>query len=65
MTDFIRGSTRPVVTIIFAAAIAQIVVEGINPPGWFLSLAIPILLWWFGERTIGHIKEGKDVAKKE
>lgn len=60
MTDFIRGSTRPVVTIIFAAAIAQIVVEGINPPGWFLSLAIPILLWWFGERTIGHIKEKKD-----
>ena len=36
-----RSITRPAVTIIFAAVIAQVVVEGIDAPQWFLSLAIP------------------------
>jgi len=54
--DILRKSTRPIVTIIFAAVIAQVVVEGINAPEWFLGLAIPCILWWFGERTVSHIK---------
>ena len=46
-------------TIIFAATIAQVVVEKIDAPEWFLGLAIPCILWWFGERTVTHIKEKK------
>jgi len=52
-----RAATRPIVTVIFAAVIAQVVTEGSNPPQWFLGLAIPVILWWFGERTATHIKE--------
>jgi len=55
--DIFRKATRPVVTIIFAATIAQVVVEKIDVPEWFLGLAIPCILWWFGERTVSHIKE--------
>jgi len=55
--DIFRKATRPVVTVIFAATIAQVVVEKIDAPEWFLGLAIPCILWWFGERTVGHIKE--------
>lgn len=54
-----RQATRPIVTIIFAAVIAQVVVQGITPPQWFLALAIPCITWWFTERTITHISERK------
>lgn len=57
--DTFRKATRPIVTIIFAATIAQVVVEEIDAPQWFLGLAIPVILWWFGERTVTHIKEKK------
>jgi len=51
-----RSVARPAVTIIFAAVIAQAVVQGIDIPEWFLALAIPIIGWWFTERTVQHIK---------
>jgi len=57
LPNFIRALARPAVTIIFAAVIAQVVIEGIEAPAWFLSLAIPCIVWWFGERTITHVKE--------
>lgn len=55
--DSFRAATRPVVTIIFAAVIAQVVTEGIDAPDWFIGLAITVILWWFGDRTVRHIKE--------
>jgi hypothetical protein len=72
IADTFRAATRPIVTIIFAAVLAQVVVEGIAAPDWFLGLAIPVILWWFGERTVSHIKEktsspskGEGKAKQE
>jgi len=57
--NFFRAVTRPAVTIIFAAVIAQVVIEGIAAPQWFLALASGCILWWFGDRTVTHIKENK------
>jgi len=57
--EIFRKAARPAVTVIFAATIAQLVTQGIDPPDWFISLAIPVILWWFGERTVTHIKEKK------
>ena len=57
--DIFRAVTRPIVTIIFAAVIAQVVTEGIDAPEWFLGLAVTVILWWFGDRTVRHIKENK------
>lgn len=54
-----RAITRPAVTVIFAAVIAQVVIEGIDVPGWFLGLASACILWWFGDRTVQHIKENR------
>ena len=55
-----RAVTRPIITIIFAGVIAQVVVERIDAPDWFIyGLALPCILWWFGERTIAHWKEKK------
>ena len=59
IVEIFRGATRPIVTVIFAAVIAQVVVEKITAPQWFIGLAIPCILWWFGERTVAHIKEKK------
>jgi hypothetical protein len=59
-TNFFRAATRPAVTIIFAAVIAQVVVQGIDAPQWFLGLATACILWWFGDRTVQHIKEKKE-----
>ena len=57
--DFFRAATRPAVTIIFAAVIAQVVIDRIDAPQWFLGLASGCILWWFGDRTVQHIKEKK------
>lgn len=57
IVSFIKAIARPAVTIIFAAVIAQIVIEGIEAPAWFLALAIPCITWWFAERTLTHKKE--------
>jgi len=59
-TNFFRAATRPAVTIIFAAVIAQIVIDRIDAPQWFLGLASGCILWWFGDRTVQHIKERKE-----
>ena len=58
--DFFRAVTRPAVTIIFAAVIAQVVIDRIEVPQWFLGLASGCILWWFGDRTVQHIKERKE-----
>lgn len=56
-TELFRAMARPAITVIFAAVIAEIAITGINPPDWFLALAIPCITWWFAERTVTHIKE--------
>jgi hypothetical protein len=58
-TELFRAVTRPAVTIIFAAVIAQVVIDRIAVPQWFLGLASACILWWFGDRTVQHIKEKK------
>jgi len=57
--NFFRAATRPIVTIIFAAVLAQVVVERLDAPDWFIALATACILWWFGDRTVQHIKEKK------
>ena len=57
--DVFRKATRPVVTVIFAAVIAQVVVERIDAPEWFIALSVTIIAFWFGERAVNHIKEKK------
>ena len=59
-TELFRAVARPAVTIIFAAVIAQVVLERIAVPEWFLALAIPCITWWFAERTVTHVKEKKE-----
>ena len=58
-TELFRAVARPAVTIIFAAVIAQAVIDSIAVPEWFLGLAIPCITWWFAERTVTHISERK------
>lgn len=55
----LKVATRPIVTIIFAAVIAQVVVEGIDAPDWFIAMAGIVILEWWGERTITRLKEKK------
>ena len=52
--EIIRGSARPIISIIFAAVIAQVVIERIPVPEpvWAI-LALPII-WYFGERAVRH-----------
>jgi hypothetical protein len=57
--EMFRAVARPAVTIIFAAVIAQVVIDGIDAPEWFLGLAIPCITWWFAERTVTHVREKK------
>jgi len=63
--DFFRAVTRPAVTIIFAAVIAQVVIDGIDAPQWFIALGSACILWWFGDRTVQHIKEKHVLEQSE
>ena len=60
IVDIIRAIPRPAISVIFAAVVAQVVVERISAPEWFLGLASGCILWWFGDRTVQHIKERKE-----
>ena len=65
LSNFFRAATRPIVTIIFAAVIAQVITEGIDIPWEQWTLLAGVILWWFGDRTREHInkkKGGKDNA---
>jgi len=55
-----RTVTRPAISIIFAAVIAQAVTQGIALPDWFVALASAAILSWFGERTVNRLR-GKNV----
>lgn len=59
LTELFRGAARPIVTIIFAAVIAQVVVERIDAPQWFIGLAGTVILWWFGDRTVRRMRKSK------
>ena len=59
LADTFRAATRPIVTIIFAAVIAQVITEGIEIPWEQWTLLSGVILWWFGDRTREHIKEKK------
>ena len=59
IVEIIRAIPRPGISIIFAAVIAQVVIERIDAPEWFIGLAGVVILWWFGDRTVQHIKERK------
>ena len=60
IANIFRAAARPVITIIFTAALVDMVVSGITPPVWFLSIAIPTITWWFGERAVTHYKNNKN-----
>lgn len=51
-----RAVTRPIVTIIFAAVIADCVVNQIDPPTWFLSLSMSVIGFWFVDRGVHRWK---------
>ena len=54
--ELFRRATRPIVTIICMATIAQVVVERIEAPQWFIGLAVTIVVFWFGERSVKAVK---------
>ena len=54
--ELFRRATRPIVTIIFASVIAQVVVERIPAPQWFIGMAVTVILSWFTERTVKAVK---------
>lgn len=63
MIEFCRSMVRPIVTFIFAAVIAQVIVEQIPIPEYqWLVLVIPIG-WWFRDRTIAHNKKKPEKEK--
>jgi len=55
-TNFFRAVARPAVTIIFAAVIAQVVIEGIDAPEWFIGLALSVIGFWFIDRGVHRWK---------
>ena len=58
--EIARAITRPAVTIIFTAVIADAVICGRVLPEWYLALAIPCITWWFAERAITHLKNNNN-----
>ena len=62
--DFFRKATRPIVTVIFASVIADVVVNKIDAPDWFIAMAGVVILEWWGERAVTRIKNKKDKEGK-
>ena len=64
--EFFRAATRPAVTVIFAAVIAQVVVEQIPIPEAIWAILVVPILWWFGQRTVERLKtNGRELSSLE
>lgn len=50
MLEFLRSSTRPIVTYMFAGASVAGFLMGIIPSDKFMDVAQMILLFWFAQR---------------
>ena len=50
-TDFIRGATRPVVTVLLIFAVVFMAIEEIPIPESIKTPAMLVLGFWFGERA--------------
>jgi hypothetical protein len=57
--EYMRKATRPIVTICFTITLCILVAGQIEIPGWFIGLASGVITWWFGQRTIEHIRKVK------
>ena len=60
--DLIRGATRPIVTVLITITLCALAIAdtlGYDVPQWFIAFGIPVVVWWFGERLRGHVKEKK------
>ena len=55
--ELFRRATRPIVTIICMATIADVVTSEIAAPQWFIGMAVTVILSWFTERTVKAVKE--------
>lgn len=51
LMEILRSSVRPIVTYIFAVALAVGVFVGVFDPVQFFTLAGSIMSFWFAERT--------------
>ena len=56
-TEFIRSITRPIISIIFAAVIAQVITQQIPISEWQWAVLVIPILWWFGDRTYHRVKD--------
>lgn len=64
MIEFTRALTRPIISIICAAVLAQVIVEQIAIPEYqWAVLTIPVL-WWFVDRTVRR-KNEKAMSRKQ
>jgi len=54
--ELFRRATRPIVTIICMATIADVVTSEIAAPQWFIGMAVTVILSWFTERTVKAVK---------
>ena len=57
--EFLRALPRPFITIIFCGVIAQVVVERIDAPEWFIGLSVTVIGYWFIDRSIQRRNKNK------
>ncbi len=55
-TDFVRGVTRPVLTIIGLLAWIMFITDGVNYPPMFEYAVLGMIATWFGEKLIPRIQ---------
>jgi len=59
-TNLFRAIARPAIAIMFAAGAVQMATQGVEAPEWFTRLLYICVLWYFGDRTVQHLREKKE-----
>ena len=57
ISELARAVARPTITVIFAITIMCVVLGEVEVPTWFLVMANTVIIEWWGERLVTHIKE--------
>lgn len=63
-TEFIRAMVRPILTLMFSTIYLIAAFDARPLPEHFFELTAGLVVWWFADRSLGHLLNGKNGVPK-
>ena len=64
MAECIRAMVRPILTLMFSTIYLIAAFDARPLPEHFFELTAGLVVWWFADRSLGHLLNGKNGGTK-